>query len=60
MVKDGPVTWRGIAFRQADAELDREVDIVYSLQRDWRGDGVEIEVLDIAPTAEGRPLEDGA
>jgi len=54
------VTWRGIAFRQADAELDREVDIVYSLQRDWRGDGVEIEVLDIAPTAEGRPLEDGA
>lgn len=59
MVKDGPVTWRGIAFRQAEAELDREVDIVYSLQRDWRGDGVEIEVLDIAPSAERRPLERG-
>lgn len=59
MVRDGAVTWRGIAFRQAEAELDREVDIVYSLQRDWRGDGVEIEVLDIAPSGEGRPLERG-
>jgi hypothetical protein len=35
------------------------VDIVYSLQRDWRGDGVEIEVLDIAPSGERRPLERG-
>jgi single-stranded-DNA-specific exonuclease len=57
MVKDGPVVWRGIAFRQGDAELDGTVDIVYSLQRDWRGDGVELEVLDIAPEAEGRALE---
>lgn len=57
MVKDGPVVWRGIAFRQGDAELDGTVDIVYSLQRDWRGDGVELEVLDIATEAEGRVLE---
>lgn len=56
-VKDGPVTWRGIAFRQAEAELDGEVDIVFSLQRDWRGDGVELEILDIAPAYEARPLE---
>jgi len=56
-VKDGPVTWRGIAFRQAEAELDGEVDIVFSLQRDWRGDGVELEILDIAPAYETRPLE---
>jgi single-stranded-DNA-specific exonuclease len=57
VVKDGPVTWRGIAFRQAEAELDGLVDIVFSLQRDWRGDGVELEILDIAPAFEGRPLE---
>ena len=57
MVKDGPVAWRGIAFRQGDAELDGTVDIVYSLQRDWRGDGVELEVLDIAPESERRALE---
>lgn len=56
-VKDGPITWRGIAFRQAEAELDGQVDIVFSLQRDWRGDGVELEVLDIAPAFEQRPLE---
>lgn len=59
-VKDGPVTWRGIAFRQAEAELDGQVDVVFSLQRDWRGDGVELEVLDIAPAFEGRPLENRA
>ena len=35
------------------------MDIVYSLKRDWRGDGVEIEVVDIAPSGEGRPLERG-
>ncbi|HMO55076.1 MAG TPA: single-stranded-DNA-specific exonuclease RecJ, partial [Tepidiformaceae bacterium] len=57
MVKDGPVAWRGSAFRQGDAELDGTVDIVYSLQRDSRGDGVELEVLDIAPEAERRALE---
>jgi len=59
-VKDGPVTWRGIAFRQAEAELDGLVDIVFSLQRDWRGDGVELEVLDIAPAFEARELENRA
>ena len=33
------------------------VDIVFSLQRDWRGDGVELEILDIAPAFESRVLE---
>ncbi|MCL6644430.1 MAG: hypothetical protein K6U88_05525, partial [Dehalococcoidia bacterium] len=56
-VRDGQVTWRGIAFRQAGAELDDEVDIVYSLQHDLSGAGVELEVLDIAPAAVARPLE---
>ncbi len=58
-VRDGQVTWRGIAFRQAGAELDNEVDIVYSLQHDLSGTGVELEVLDLAPTAAARPLERG-
>jgi single-stranded-DNA-specific exonuclease len=58
-VRDGQVTWRGIAFRQAGAELDDEVDIVYSLQHDLSGTGVELEVLDLAPTAAARPLERG-
>jgi len=57
VLRDGAVTWRGIAFRQAGAELDGRVDVVYSLQRDFRGDGVELEVLDIAPAYERRPLE---
>jgi len=55
-VKDGPFTWQGIAFRQADAELADEVDIVYSLTRQFGGERVELEVLDIAP-AGTRPLE---
>ncbi len=56
-VRDGALAWRGIAFRQAAAELDTRVDIVYSLRRDLSGEGVELEVLDIAPAAERRPLE---
>jgi len=58
-VKDGLGTWSGIAFRQADSELAPEVDIVYSLQRDWRGEAVELEVLDIAPSGSRRGLEMG-
>ncbi|MEJ5221032.1 MAG: single-stranded-DNA-specific exonuclease RecJ [Tepidiforma sp.] len=58
-VRHGPVTWRGIAFRQAGAELDAEVDLVYSLQPDVTGQGVELDVLDIAPSALARPLERG-
>ena len=58
-VKDGLGTWSGIAFRQADSELAPEVDIVYSLQRDWRGEAVELEVLDIAPSGSHRGLEMG-
>ncbi len=58
-LRHGPVTWRGIAFRQAGADLDAELDIVYSLQHDISGQGVELEVLDIAPSALARPLERG-
>jgi len=57
-VKDGPFTWQGIAFRQADADLADRVDIVYSLSRQFGGERVELEVLDIAP-AGTRPLELG-
>jgi single-stranded-DNA-specific exonuclease len=57
VVRDGAVTWRGIAFRQAAAELDARLDIVYSLQPDFSGQGVEIEVLDLAPSAAARPLD---
>ncbi|GAB4324641.1 MAG: single-stranded-DNA-specific exonuclease RecJ [Dehalococcoidia bacterium] len=57
-VKDGPVTWPAIAFRQGDAELAPEVDIVYTLGRDLNG-GVELEILDLAPSDEGHPVEFG-
>jgi single-stranded-DNA-specific exonuclease len=58
-VKDGLTSWPAIAFRQADAEIADEVDIVYSLKRDWKDERVEMEILDIAPTAQGRPTEFG-
>ena len=58
-IKDGMTTWPAIAFRQADAEIAEEVDIVYSLKRDWKDERVEMEILDIAPTAQGRPTEFG-
>ncbi|MGI8925345.1 MAG: single-stranded-DNA-specific exonuclease RecJ [Tepidiformaceae bacterium] len=56
-VKDGIATWPAIAFRQAEAELAGEVDIVYSLSREWRSERVELEVLDIAPTSQRRGLD---
>jgi single-stranded-DNA-specific exonuclease len=56
----GPAaTWPAIAFRMADYDLANEVDIVYSLKRDWKSERVELEVLDIAPSAEGHALESG-
>lgn len=54
--KDGPVRWDGIAFRQGAAQTATNVDVVYSLQTGLRG-MVELQVLDIAPSAEQRPLE---
>ena len=56
-VRDGAATWPGIAFRKGDAELADEIDIVYSLSREWKGERMELEVLDFAPSAENRPLE---
>ena len=57
-LRDG-ATWPGIAFRQGDVDLANEMDVVYSLKQDWRGERVEIEVLDMAPSAERRFLEVG-
>jgi hypothetical protein len=51
------VTWNAIAFRQGAAETADEVDIVYSLKQDWRGQHAELEVLDIVPAAYGYPIE---
>lgn len=58
-VKDGPLTWPAIAFRQADADTSGDVDIVYSLTREWGREGIELEILDIAPSGERRPVEFG-
>lgn len=58
-VRDGAATWPGIAFRRGEeqAELAPELDIVYTLSREWRGERMELEVLDFAPSAEGRGVE---
>ena len=56
-VKDGPLTWPAIAFRQAATEMADEVDIVYSLTREWGSEQLKLEILDFAPAAERRPLE---
>lgn len=56
-VRDGPLTWPAIAFRQGERDLPAEIDIVYSFSREWGGDQLKLEVHDFAPTAEGRPLE---
>ena len=58
-VREGASTWPGIAFRMGEAELADELDIVYSLSREWRGQRMELEVLDFAPSAERRPLAVG-
>jgi single-stranded-DNA-specific exonuclease len=58
-IREGAVTWPGIAFRQGSFACDGPVDIVYSLAREWRSERLELEVLDIAPSAEGRGLERG-
>lgn len=57
-VKDGQLTWNGIAFRQAGADLADRVDIVYSLsESSFNGaNRVELEVLDIAAAGQ-RPLD---
>ncbi len=56
-VRDGASTWPGIAFRKGDLEPADELDIVYSLSREWRGERMELEVLDFAPSAERRGLD---
>ena len=55
-VREGASTWPGIAFRMGEMELADELDIVYSLSREWKGDRMELEVLDFAPSAQRRGL----
>ncbi len=55
-LKEGPVIWPAIAFRQGDFVASGEVDVVYSLSHEWRGERLELEVQDIAPTSERRPI----
>ncbi len=57
IVKDGPLTWPAIAFRQAASEMADEVDIVYSLTREWGSEQLKLEILDFAPASERRALE---
>lgn len=52
----GAAAWPAIAFRQANGGLAEVVDVVYTLRR-GRGELMELEVLDFAPTEERRPLE---
>lgn len=56
--RSGAVRWDAIAWRTLGEGLEGEVDIVYSIQQGWRGT-LELEIHDIAPTAERRPLEAG-
>ena len=58
-LKQGAVTWPGIAFRRGDMLLSGNVDVVYTLSREWKSDRVELELLDIAPSGEAHPLEMG-
>jgi single-stranded-DNA-specific exonuclease len=55
-VKDGPMTWPAIAFRQGETDLPPEIDIVYSLSREWGSAQLKLEIHDFAPAIEGRPL----
>jgi single-stranded-DNA-specific exonuclease len=57
VVREGPLTWPAIAFRQGGAEIPETADVVYSLSREFGSERVKLEVLDFAPTAERRPLE---
>lgn len=57
-LKDGPVTWPAIAFRQGENDIASEIDVVYSFSRDWGGDQLKLEVHDFAPSGVGRQLED--
>ncbi len=55
MLRDGPITWRAISFRNAAAAVPEgdPADIVYTFKRDdFRGDGaLQLEVLDLRPAA---------
>ena len=51
------MSWPAIAFRQGDAEIADEVDVIYALKRDWKDERVELEVLDICPASARHPVE---
>lgn len=56
-LRDGTAAWQAIAFNKGDVELSDHMDIVYSLQPGWRGNTVELEIKDLAPSALAKPLE---
>ena len=56
-VKDGPVAWPAIAFRQGESEITDEIDIVYSLSREWGGEQLKLEILDFAPSSRRKGVE---
>ncbi len=55
-IKDGGITWQGIAFGKGDLELGKQIDIVYSLKKGWY-ERTEIEVFD-ACSSGLRTIED--
>lgn len=57
VVRDGPLTWPAIAFRQAESELQDEIDIVYSLTREWGSEQLKLEILDFAPSELRKQVE---
>ena len=48
-IKDGGITWQGIAFGKGDLELTEQIDIVYSLKKGWY-ERTEIEGFDTCPS----------
>jgi single-stranded-DNA-specific exonuclease len=58
-LRDGPVSWQAVAFRQADSPIADRIDIVYSLGDEWQGRGIELVLADFAPSEQGHPLEFG-
>jgi hypothetical protein len=41
--------WPAVGFNMIGADLAQRVDIVYRLRREYRGERVELELVDVAP-----------
>ena len=53
--RGGGSSWRAIAFERAEHAVPAgaRADLVYRFRRDRRGDGLELEVLDLRPSRGG-------